>query len=292
MTPKIAALVLLVFLFALIPPGCDAMHDLAAGITGAPSLAEIEEQNARLGEAEKQVADLKRQTEAADEAAAEADAAAQRALARQAEIRTLYAEMAQRLATLEGEAADAMIAAMGDLERQIRHAGDQAKAAAELAAKYRSEVADIHRAIAESEGIIEDANAQLDAFAERTQAAIDSTVAGVRQVGDSVAALGVPGAAQATSVVSNILSWGLGTALTGGAAGSLLYARRKKKLADEVEGELEVAETERGHLGRVVKAVGTLGLLKDDEDLRKGARSIVGEAAHATLKRTLNEEPA
>lgn len=288
---RLAALLLL--LFALAPlAGCASIRDGVARAIGAPTSQEIEAAQEEIDTAESRVAELEAAQEEATREAEAAQAAATSTEDRKAEIRQLYSAMAQQLSQLEGAAADALMETMAGLQRQLSELASQSQAYLDLAAEYE---ADARRITTETEAAritLADAEAQLAGFRDRTDLAIASTLEGVTLAGDTAASLGVPGAREATEKVSTVLQWGLGTLLTAGTGGGILYGRRKRRQAIAADEQATEAWKKRELLARVVRATETFGLVKDDEQLKKGARDHAGAAALEELATALSEDPS
>lgn len=269
--------------------GCQVIGDAVAKLIGAPTSIEIREAQQELDAAERQVEDLQRQAAAAERQAAAADAAAAAAEVRKAELRTLYGEMAGQLARLEGTAADALLQGIRQVEQLLHVAGREGQAWAQVAAGFRSSIAEIATAQEEARAEIGRAEASLQGFHEQTQFAIQNTLAGVSMAGDAAQQLGVPGAKLATDAAVGWMRTGLELLLLGGAgAGATLARRRARQRNDEVR-RAETERERRERLGRVVVAVEQFGLIKDDEGLREGAKRFAGPEAHRELKRVLAE---
>lgn len=264
--------------------GCTAVRDFTAWLTGAPSSKEIAAEQQRLAEAEAEVEQLERLQADAERKAKELERIAATQEVRKAEVRQLYARLAAELANLEGTAADAMVETLAGLQRQLETIGQEAEGAIELAAQYRAEAEQLIGAQAEAHGIIRQAEANLQGFADATEAAIAGVLGGVTLAGETAASLGVPAARETAATVTRIGEGILGAVLFGGTTGGALLARRRRKQRDE--------EAKRANnLGRIVTAVEKFGLIgasgADLDEARAAAKDWAGREAHAELKRTL-----
>lgn len=265
--------------------GCAAVRDFTAWLTGAPSSQEIAAEQKRLDQAEDKVQELETQQAAAEAKANELERIAATQEVRKAEVRQLYARLAAELANLEGTAADAMVETLAGLQRQLEAIGEEADAAIEIAAHYRAEAEQLIGAQAEARRIIADAEANLQGFADATEAAIAGVIGGVTLAGETAASLGVPGAREAAATVTRIGEGILGSILFGGTVGGGLLARRRRKQRDE-------EAKRRENLGRIVTAVEKFGLIgaagPELEEARKAAKDWAGLEAHHELKKTLH----
>ncbi len=267
--------------------GCNAMQDVTAWLTGAPSNAEIDAERTKLDEATKKAAALEVQEQEARDTVARLTATVDGTEDRKAQVRALYARMAAELANLTGAAADAMVATMAGLQRQLIAISEEADAGAAMVAAYAAQADKLTAARRQAAIEIAQAKANLDGFAEATAIAINSTLAFVGLAGESAASLGVPGAREVTHQVTRIGEALIGLTLASGTGGMAWLARRRKK-------QLALASARAENLGRVVSAVEKFDLLNlppgaDLDTAMEGAKEWAGAAAHKELKRTLVE---
>ena len=170
-----------------------------------------------------------------------------------------------------------MIQALGDLHRQLRLAGDDAASAMVVAGQYRAQLAEIQASQSEANRMIDDALANLQGFADATAAAVAGAVGGARMAADAAGALGVPGAAVIGDQVAGFLRVGLEGLLGVGTVTGITMTRRRRRERDD-------EHKRRMNLTRIVGAVKKFGLLKDDKQLREGAKGWAGAEAHREMK--------
>ena len=132
-----AILAILLATFAL--GGCKNLQDVTAWITGAPTNAEIDAERTKLQAAERKANELGILEQQHRDTVAKLTVTAEGAEERKTQVRALYARMAAELANLVGAAADAMVATMAGLQRQLVAIDAEHDAAADLAAAYAAE---------------------------------------------------------------------------------------------------------------------------------------------------------
>lgn len=264
--------------------GCAVAEDAARWIVGAPTRSEIESAKKQALSQEEAIEEMRTHLQRAEQRIADAERMRKSVEDRKGQLRTLYGAMAQQASTLEGPAADALIASMDTIRIQLRMADEAASKAEEISAGYRSRLAELEGEQKRAERLLEDALVQLEAYDAETAEAVERAVGGAERIGAIVQEFGLPGARQATEQVTGLARFGLEGLLGAGAAGSVWYARRRKKQEERERQRTQRERERRLLLTRIVQVNEEFGLIKDDKQLRDAAKNVAGPDAVRELK--------
>lgn len=256
--------------------GCEQVKSAL----GYPTEKEISAARQQLSEAEAKVSTAESALTTLQREVDKAVLAQQTAEERKTQIRQLYAQAAQQLSTLQGAAADAMMAAMSGLQAQLAAAGDEAKAAAAMVAHMQGKIADMQAVAAKSREDVQKLNDSLDVMADRAAASLNTAGGFVQTASGTIEAMGVPGAGAVGGLIHTAMTIGLG----GGAGAAYLAQRRRRRELDEVASERDDLKHTTDMLSNVITTNERLGLIKDDDELKAQARSQLGEEAVKLLR--------
>lgn len=259
----------LILLAAMLTAGCTYQEELR------DAQAKLAEADAAVLEAEVKLTELQ-------EAVKAAETLEEKAEARKADIRRLYAAQAAQLAELDGAAADALALSMQALQSELDRAKDDSSRAAEVAAAATKAMARVQADGQRGRAAIDEQEARLAELHERASSGMAQALGLV----DVVAGV-IPGGAAYAPAAKGLAGWGL-AALTGvGAIERTIAARRRKK------GEA-AATDERNALAKIVQVNEKLGLVVGStpqpftpdqiEAAKTEARGLLTPEAHDLLR--------
>lgn len=286
--------------------GCENVKQWMGYPTDAEITAALQKEadaQAAIDAATSEITSLEQQIESLTATKHDADS-------RQEQTRALYAQLAQQLPTLEGPAAEAMMASMASLQTQLHSSAETSSSAAQQIASVEASISRLRADEQAARTTLNAVTLKLDGFVERADSSVTNATALIRDVGGTVQALGVPAAEPIGNNIAEIVGLVGSLLLSGGLIDQLRRRRRDRTAAAALMAGMEeqhdrdlasmTSERDRaahsfGLLAKVAKVNEKLGLIisstgndnrspEQIKEVKAEARGMIGAEALGLLR--------